>query len=169
MAFLPYSTATLLRIISSWIAFERQSQQPVFYSQPLKWSVSFVNIKWDLVNVVPWLKISFEDGCDNWSNDLHGHDMLVWFIWFVGTYNNSAHWMKVSSHFSSTAHTHTLNLSVELILCKYNNKQSTHQYCHILRACTGRLHTANVSTTIISIRTTPRRARRTLFVEWDTW
>lgn len=49
------------------------------------------------------------------------------------------------------------------------NENCTYQYCHIFRACTGKLHTANVRTTIISIRITPRRARSTLFVEFDTW
>lgn len=40
------------------------------------------------------------------------------------------------------------------------------QYCHILRAWKGRLHTANVSTTTMSMRTTPRRARSTLRDRW---
>lgn len=43
------------------------------------------------------------------------------------------------------------------------------QYCHILRAWKGKLHTANVSTTTISIRTTPRRARNTLRDRWLKW
>lgn len=44
---------------------------------------------------------------------------------------------------------------------------STHQYCHILRAWYGRLQSANVSTNIISMRTTPLRARSTLLDECD--
>lgn len=47
------------------------------------------------------------------------------------------------------------------------NCKSTHQYCHILRAWYGRLQSANVSTNIISMRTTPLRARRTLLDECD--
>lgn len=45
---------------------------------------------------------------------------------------------------------------------------STYQYCHIFRACNGRLQMAKVSTTMISIRTTPRLARSTLFDGCDT-
>ena len=45
---------------------------------------------------------------------------------------------------------------------------TTHQYCHIFRAWNGRLQRANVSTTTISMRITPRRARSTLLDEWDT-
>lgn len=40
---------------------------------------------------------------------------------------------------------------------------STHQYCHILRAWKGKLQSANVSTTTISMRMTPRRALRMLY------
>lgn len=40
----------------------------------------------------------------------------------------------------------------------------TYQYCHNFRACNGKLQMANVSTTMISIRTTPRRARKTLLL-----
>lgn len=43
------------------------------------------------------------------------------------------------------------------------------QYCHIFLAWNGRLQTANVSTTTMSIRTTPRRARSTLRDKWLKW
>lgn len=51
--------------------------------------------------------------------------------------------------------------------CERGDCKSTHQYCHILRAWYGRLQSANVSTNIISMRTTPLRARRTLLDECD--
>lgn len=40
-----------------------------------------------------------------------------------------------------------------------------YQYCQIFLACSGKLHKANASTTLISMRMTPRRARSTLFDE----
>lgn len=44
---------------------------------------------------------------------------------------------------------------------------TTHQCWYIFLAWYGKLHNANVSTTIISIRITPRRARSTLFDECE--
>lgn len=53
------------------------------------------------------------------------------------------------------------------IKCMY--VKTTHQYCHILRAWYGKLHSANVNTKMMSMRTTPRLARNTLFDECDMW
>lgn len=49
------------------------------------------------------------------------------------------------------------------------SQKVTHQYCHIFRACNGRLQRANANTTMINIRITPRRARNTLLDECETW
>lgn len=54
-------------------------------------------------------------------------------------------------------------------VCVCVNVFATHQYCHILRAWYGKLHSAKVNTKMMSMRTTPRLARNTLFDECDMW
>lgn len=82
---------------------------------------------------------------------------------------------KGPAHFSCHS-IHLLHKTYTNIYQNKNNNEdlfikmaSTHQYCHIFLAWNGKLQTAKVSTTMISIRITPRRARNTLFDECDTW
>lgn len=62
-------------------------------------------------------------------------------------------WNRLSDEFQ---------LAVGLILVSV---EYTYQYWYILRACSGKLVNVNESTTMTSIRMTPRRANSTLFDE----